>query len=193
MSLLRWFPPQEAPPYTENMIRLPLWLVLQYEIPTAGSSLRQISLYTPHRHALFLSRKIEAVVHNSLSSRHVRPAPMTDVHRTPDKRRRRNALRVGSRPRQGSPRPRHLLQCTTQLGIMNNIALRFLFGDVSHDVDVVWGKAELPCLGKVAGCQCETDGERKTEPEVCGRPQKVVVPPDRGDEPPWRDRSIDCL
>ena len=185
----RWFPSQEALPHSEHMAQLLPRPTLQRKIPSA----RQIGLHTAHRHTMLLSREIESPVQKPLPSRHVRSAAMADIHRRPDVRRRRNALRAGRPSGQDRRRPRHRLERTAQLGIMNDIPLGFFLGNIPHDVDVVRGKTELPRLGEVPGCQCKTDGKGKGEPKVCRRPQESIVPPNRGDEPTGRDRGVNGL
>lgn len=175
------------------MAQLLLRLARQCKIPTALPSLRKIGLHATHRHSMLLSRKIKPAVWDPLPSRHVRPAGMAYIHRRPDKPCRRNTLTARRPSGKGRRRPRHVPERNSQLRVMDDISMRFLFGNVPHDVDIIRSEPKLVCLGDVPRCQSETDGKGKGEPEVCGWPEEVIVPPDRSVEPPGRDRRIDSL
>jgi hypothetical protein len=76
---------------------------------------------------------------------------------------------------------------------MGNIAIRLHLADPSHNVDIIWGKPELPCLGKISRGQREADGEREAEPEIGRGEQEVVVAKDWSDKPSRRDCRVHGL
>jgi hypothetical protein len=154
---------------------------------------RQSSLYSPHRHPVLFRREIEPTMNRSYSGGHVCSTGATIVQRWSAHLERGliDAVYMRCARRGGSLLPQNTQTTAWRSG--EDVHGRVFLANVSNNVDIVWRKAEFPSFAKVSRCQRETKRDRKTEPEISRREEKVVESVYVRDKPTGLDSRVTNL